>query len=281
MAKIEGLTIFTEEEFDTIVNELFYRGKAKFDTLIHVVDRAFCKSVEYWCNNTDILKGGYHHEDVMQEIRIRVVQKAVTMFFKREELGGEINYDPLGFQKWLYTVVRNEKISYYKRILRQRNPMSWDDETVQRVVEGLVHNVEDSFSEMQTRESLEEAFKIVIESDARPYTVLTWIAARLFFIKVTERGGEISELIDAVFAEKTLYEMRDMLFEAAETVSWMKLTEKGKDKINKALDEPYNEVCAYGDMRYFDFYMKKGAKSSISDWINKMDNIIRKQVAAK
>lgn len=282
MTKIEGLTIFTEEEFARIVDELFNRAESDFTTLLRIVDRAFSRSVEYWANTTSVLKGGLHHEDVMQEIRLKVYKNATTNFFFREGLEGRINYDPLGFQKWLYTVVSHEKISYYNKICKIKNStLHLDDDGVSLMVDSLVSTSGDHFVELRTKEKLSEAFKIVIESEARPYTVLTWVAARLIFIKTTEKGGEISDLISTVFGDMTLYMMRDILFEATSTIEWMKLTEKGKERINKALDAPYDDVSKYGERRYLDFYMKKGAKASISDWINKMDNIIKKQVAAK
>lgn len=282
MTKIEGLTIFTEEEFQTIVDELFNKSESGFNTLLKVIDRAFSRNVENWANSTSFLKGGLHHEDVMQEIRIKVCKNVVTNFFKHERANGEINYDPLGFQKWLCTVVKHEKISYFNQMLRVRHcTIDLNDTTVESMVENLASTTEDYYGEFSSRERLEEAFKVVIESEARPYTVLTWIAARLFFIEVNEKGGEISSMVDSAFGNKTLYQMRDMLFQATERIKWMKLTEKGKEKINKALDTLYNGISPYGEMRYYEFYMSKGAKASISDWINKMDNIIKKQVAAK
>ena len=47
--------------------------------------------------------------------------------------------------------------------------------------------------------------------------------------------------------------------------------------IKSRLDERDDDGRRMGEKVYSDFYMKKGAKASISDWVNLMNNYIVKE----
>jgi hypothetical protein len=62
----------------------------------------------------------------------------------------------------------------------------------------------------------------------------------------------------------------------------MQISPERDAAIRTALREPFDEDRTYGEVTYSGFYMKyQGApsgKKSISDWVNRMNGIIRKQL---
>ena len=44
------------------------------------------------------------------------------------------------------------------------------------------------------------------------------------------------------------------------------------------LAAPFSKDVRYGDMVYADFFMKKGAKASISDWVNRINSGLKEKL---
>ena len=75
-----------------------------------------------------------------------------------------------------------------------------------------------------------------------------------------------------------LDQMLDFITKQSETIIWLNLNQCQLDDVRKKLDEKDSCGVRTGDKKYSDFYMKKGAKASVSDWVNRMNSRIEKEV---
>ncbi len=261
------MTNFTIEEFDLIIRELTEYDPPSFHTLIAVADRTLRPSVTKWCREDKRLAGRQLEDDVMQETLLRLIQKCITGFFYRTD---EINYDPEGFRNWMFEVALNIKRDFAlrqsRRDLRER---CFD--------EGEEENIPDERSDNDAvTERLAAAFGLILDSDVKIYKILTWLAQCAFVIEYGVARKDSNGMLAEQFADKTLYELRDTVYEFAGRIPWMNFTPEHKRKIEEALSEEYREGMTYGQSKYRDFFMKKDAKATISDWINRMNGYIKR-----
>ena len=68
-----------------------------------------------------------------------------------------------------------------------------------------------------------------------------------------------------------------MIVEQAISIPWLQLDISQISLVKERLDEKQSDGRRLGEMFYSDFYMKKGAKASISDWVNRMNNYVIKE----
>ena len=68
-----------------------------------------------------------------------------------------------------------------------------------------------------------------------------------------------------------------LVVEQATAIPWLQLERSQILTIKARLDEECSDGCRMGEKVYSDFYMKKGAKASISDWVNRMNNHVVKE----
>ena len=73
--------------------------------------------------------------------------------------------------------------------------------------------------------------------------------------------------------------MRDILVNAAGRLPWLSLSMEQKKRIDRQLALPFDGGKTYGETTYSTFFMKKGGKATISDWVNRMNERIRRVLA--
>lgn len=260
-----------EQEFHTMVDELLYQEPASFAMLCDLAQRVLHSSVCRWCAADEVLCGRHYEEDIMQEIYLRLIKTTVTHFLLRDEAGGTVNMDPDGFEDWMFRVALNIKKDFANRV---RRILHHTTDLVD--VEGCEPAGEERWDRIH---NLSRAFEIVLNSDAQVYKVLTWVAQCLYMMEQDVTKIESNELIIRTFGEKTLFQMRDMLMAAAQRVSWLRVTPEQQQKIDDSLNEPFDPDRVYGQVKYQDFFMKKGGKATISDWVNRMNSMIKRVMA--
>lgn len=266
---------FTAEEFEQMIAELTNPSGASFQTLCLIADKTLRQTVQHWCANDPVLSGKDMVNDIMQEIFCRLIKTCVTHFLLRNDCNGQINRDPVGFQKWMFTVARNIKKDVSNHSRR-------DDYNTTSLGKCTDVSTLDSVAALDERKQhimvLKEAFSIVLNSDVRVYKVLTWLAQCLYIIQFDYSKIESNDKLIEDFSEKTLFEMRDILFEWAKKTEWMHISSEQKNKIDQMLNMPFQKETHIGDIKYKDFFMKKGGKASISDWVNRMNNLIESRI---
>ncbi|MBR5774043.1 MAG: sigma-70 family RNA polymerase sigma factor [Clostridia bacterium] len=263
------MSYFSNEEFDTIFREIVGSEQVSYDTLLYVSERMLKGLVRKWCNNDSALRGMQYEEDIMQEIQIKLIKKCVNGFFLRN---GEPNYDPNGFKNWVFTVAQNVKNDFAKNVRRYQfiESTEIDDETA-----GCYED--DLFCTNEDVERLTDAFRIVMASDSKVYKVLTWIAQMLIIADQNVSKIDSNEILIAKYESMTLDNMLDLIIRQSARIPWLRMDERQIEDLRGRLDEPHSDGRRMGDMIYSDLFMKKGAKSTISDWVNRMNNYITKR----
>lgn len=265
---------FTREEFDIMMNELLNTEPASFEMLYCIARKTLMPSIIKWCQEDPILAGRSYEEDILHKIYIKLRKVCVTGFFLRNGIDN-VNNDPDGFRNWMFEVARNCKRDFANKLRRRESRIS----SVMPEDVNLSDREDEMLAERETHiRLLSEAFRIVIDSDSQIYKVLTWVALCVCTIDLGMDKCRAPKHIVNSFENKTLREMRDEVFDAANRIPWMRMTFAQKQKIERALDEPYDEKRRYGDVTYKEFFMKKGGTSTISDWVNRMNSIIKREI---
>lgn len=263
------MKFFSNEEFDKMFREIVGAEFICYDTLLYVSQRMLFGSVCKWCYNDPALRGKQYEEDIMQEIQIRLIKNCVTGFFLRNN---EPNYDPEGFKNWIFTLAINVKNDFAKKVRRIQfiEVKELDGESEQSYQEEM-------FSSDESFERLNNAFRIVIESDSKVYKVLTWVAQLIIILNSNVTKIESNDILIEQFDSMTLDAMFALVVEQATAIPWLQLERSQILTIKARLDEECSDGCRMGEKVYSDFYMKKGAKASISDWVNRMNNHVVKE----
>lgn len=262
--------MISNDDFKVLVDELLGREYVSYDMLCYLAERELKPLVRRMCYCEPCLRGRGFEDDIMQEISIRLIKTTISHFLLKPGCNGQVNYDPTGFRKWMVTVAINIKNDYANRVRRLDFKSLPIDERV------LSLSSDEAEISEERIEKLKRAFSIVVESDAQIYKVLTWIAQFIFVIGHDVSKIESNNMIISAFEEKTLSEMYAMLLSSEKDIPWLVISEAQKKKIENALDSPWNDDVPYGEVRYKEFFMKKGGKGTISDWMNRMNNLIKR-----
>ena len=76
----------------------------------------------------------------------------------------------------------------------------------------------------------------------------------------------------------TLSEMWTSVTAASARIPWLRISADADARLRKMLAVPFSKDVRYGDMVYADFFMKKGAKASISDWVNRINSGLKEKL---
>ena len=268
---------FTAAEFDTMVQELLYAKPISFDMLCKIAEKTLKSSVRGWCEADLSLKGRECHDDIMQEIQLRLIQKTVPYFLLRNGVDAPYNNDPEGFEDWMFKLAKNVCRDYAGKVRRE----DFKTEPSEELPE-LPAPASDADEQQARRERLKQAFEIVLESDISVYKILTWLAQFLFVLELDVTKIESNEMILAAFADKTLFGMYDMLQMVAQKIPWIVITDRQHEKIMTALGKKCKGGSLYGEMKYSECFMKyrgeRSGKKSISDWMNRMNDMISEKM---
>lgn len=272
---------FTRDEFDAMVNELLYKDPISFDMLCRIAEKTLRPSVVNWCKAEDCLRGRGYEDDIMQEIHLRLMKTTVDYFLLRDGIEEPYNDNPEGFEDWIFFVAKNIKRDFANKI-RNRD-FTTDDIDDPAIGEIPSSDYEDDTEENEDR--LKQAFSIVLSSDVGIYKVLTWLAQFIFILELDISKIKSNELIIVAFENKTLYDMYDMILASSRKIPWIIITREQNEKILEALRKKRNDNVSYGETKYKGFFMKHNGevsgKKSISDWMNRMNDMIKRRVEAK
>lgn len=269
---------FTEEEFHVMADEVLCKSsdEPSFDMLAYIAEKTLRSFVIARCMQDSRLRGRDYDGDIMESIHLRLQKTIIDYFLLRDDIETPYNDNPSGFQSWLFTVASNIIKDFAARIARE-------DERIVNIDDFHPDTPNPNHSEDmdEHRERLKKAFCIVLSSDVKVYKVLTWIAQFLFIISDDVTKIESNDLIIEAFEKKTLYDMYGMILEASCEIPWIEVTPEQNEKIVSALNKEFKDGVTYGQSTYGMFFMKNGkspdGKKSISDWVNRMNDIIRRE----
>lgn len=264
------LRVFTDEEFQQMICEVDC-DNPKYETLCKIADKVLTPTAIKWCSG-GILKGRYTPEDLMNDIHIKLIQKISTGFLRNYRSGGDINNNPDGFNSWLFEVAHNLIFDKTKKAKSKQGK-----DVKYEAADKEPHYLEEDFDEEEEirQQALTKAFNIVLNSDRKVYITLTWIAQSLFVIQYDLKRPEATEMIIKEFQTKSLFDMWKIIIAFSKRVSWLTVTSAQRQRISTALCSPLKDDLLLGDVRYEEFFMSKGDKQTISDWVNRIDNMIK------
>lgn len=259
------MKFFTDEEFKQIYDEVV--NEDCYDTLATVAYRVLKVLVGSWCFKDPMLYRRQYEDDIIQLIQIRVYKTCVHGFFKRN---GEDNYDPVGFRKWFYTVSLNVFRDFAKKV---RDKMLKETDETNLDILPPVSDVYD----YAACERLDRAFNIVITSSHGAYKTLTWMAQFLIVANFDVTKIESNDMIHQKFHDMTLDGMLSYVIALARRIPWLTLDAQKIAEFRDRLDKPFEDGERIGNKLYESFYMKKGPKATISDWVNRINEYIVKE----
>lgn len=270
------------KEFNIIVSELLEGETSKLTTLCTVAEKLLRKRVHEWYVNEPCLfeSATIDEHDLMQEILARLVRVSVSSFLLRNGVDGPINNDAVGFEKWMFTVAGN-----VKKDIANKERAKWL--MTKYITDHEENTIADpnSFSvsivnQAEIIDNLNKSFSAVLNSDTEAYKKLTWLAHSLFMLNLDVDKIQSKKLVLIAFENKTLFDMYDMVFYAAKKVSWLKIAESQKERLEDALEKSFDDARVLGDVRYHELFMKKGGPATISDWVHKMNKLVKRAVRA-
>lgn len=267
-------TVFSETEFNIMVEQLLDEKNVSFDMLCFIAEKTLRSSVERWCATDAALRGRRFEDDIMQEIQLRLIKTCKSLFLLRNGINGPVNDDPKGFKSWMFKVALNIKRDFANSV-RKLNVNELDIEHGRDIYISPDYDKVSDMSEDEIK-SLSKAFSVVVDSDANVYKILTWIAQCLFVTKLNITKIKSNELIVEKFEEKTLGEMYHMIIEENQDIPWLKLSEEQKDRMVSQLSKKNKDDKMFSEIKYKEFFMKKGGKATISDWVNRMNNLVKR-----
>lgn len=261
----------TQEEFDKMKGELLGREVPCYDMLLYITQNVVESLVYTWCDNDPALKGRRYEEDVMQEIYARVTLKTVPDFLLKED---NFNNSPSGFHGWLKQLARNKWTDFAKKVRKHTFlGTEIDENTVAPELKQLVISPEEV-------ERLNKSANIVLGASSKPHIIITWFTQFVVIAKFNLNRIESNKVI-ASLGKKTLDEMFRMMLAEVPNIVWLRIKPQHIEKIQQKLDIREADGRRRGDMRYEEFYMKKGPIDSISDWINRMNEKVGKEEESK
>lgn len=263
---------FTEQEFNRMVDDLI-SDSPDYNRLFSIVEKELKRYVHGKVSGSHWLSKYSSDDEIMQNIRIRVYQYVVTRFLLKDGPEGKINRDAEHFVRWLYTVARNVILSRIEQIKR----LYGKEDINGNYAPELPDVYEEIAAPDEVINTLQNAFRIVIFSkNINIYKILTWLVQSLYVIEDDMTRIEAKNKLLASPDELTLYDMYSVCVLYSEKIPWLSFGKLEKEILLRALNEPYDSKRVYGDVVYSEFFMAKGADKSVSDWVNRLDNKIRR-----
>ena len=267
-----------EELYEKVRDEVCNRTFSEYESVIVFVTEHLQYHIKSWCKGNYVLRSGTHYEDVLQEICIHIAKKCDKFFFSSQ---GEKNCE--GFKAWCYTVARNYFNTYFKRVKKDA-----DDNEAYIKRESKINHIDSEEIEdvVERNESLEvdrneliKVFLTVLSLNAKPHIIMTWLAVSLFMLSNNCNRIEATHAVADTFTNCNLYEMFDSIKKYIKKYSWLKITNDDMILILAKLQKVNADSGKItGEMKYGDFYMKKGPEMSISDWVNRVNEQILKRM---
>lgn len=267
--------MLTQEQFDQMKYEILECRPSRYDMLADIVFDCLKKHVERWCKGNPFLKGRQEEYDILQSTVVRLMQRVVTGFLNNESRYIEEGNVLKRFVGWMKVVAHN---IYADKVEEIRGSEEFTLESYEEMIKDHWRDIgeEDAYKvEGENIYKLKKAIECIISGEAKVYKIIAWLSIYVFMLAHDLSKIEANRYIEHELADFTLYELYELINEAADRIKWLEFTEAQKEKICTDLKEYYDRETKYGDMKLREFFMKKGGKGTLSDWWNKMSKKIK------
>lgn len=268
----------SKEDFDKIVNLIMTGDEESMPLMCTLVEDLY-KFLSYrHLAHIGKQKLEDASDDIQQSVYVKIFNSVVLNFFKKEDF--DINHEdaPKRFVNWLIKVMYNEIIDYFKK---DRDMVDIDDSFIENQLVDPRNETLENEEHLECVEHLKKATSIVLSSNIGVYKVLTWMAHSIVMVGSDVTKKESNHMILSSFEHMTLNDMYKVILVASEKIPWLTLTEEQNERIIIALKKIFEGNMTYGETTYGTFFMKNNGEvsglKSISDWINRINNIIRRK----
>ncbi len=265
--------MFTSEEFDIMVDELLCGDGSSFDMLCAIAEKTLRRQVRRWCSDDIQLRGRMLEDDIMQEIQLRLIKTCKASFLLREGVEGGVNRDQEWFKRWMFKLAWNIKCDFANALRRVNAKVRGFDEGEEERVPAKDETLDITEERV---EALARAFSIVINSRSQVYKILTWLAQSIMMLDLDVTKIKSNSMLLESFESRTLGEMYEMIRAAAGNIPWLVITPEEDEKIKKQLMREFGGGRRYYEIPYREFFMRKGGKATISDWVNRMNGLVNR-----
>lgn len=256
---------FTVDEFNIAICELFNEEPACFDTLCEISERELMPSIRGWCAADNALRGREVEADIMQDTLVRIIKYCITGFFLRGERT-EPNTDVNEFCRWIYTVARNVKRDY-SNSYRERIIVDYSE---------LEGRIGDEIGDDFVGEELASVFDVTFSLNMGVHKLLAWLAVSVVILNETDQRSVATEIVVDRLGNSTLDEMLEFLLSELRYYPALMPNENEVLGIRAMLDERDELGVRIGDRPFYTFFMAKGGKYSVSDWLHKINQLIKR-----
>ena len=188
----------------------------------------------------------------------------------------------------MFAVARNIYNDYVREFARHGVSVNSDSETVVGQTDGEepADEVIEEETQTATEERLARAFSAVLESGRGVYMILAWMAQSLCVLLTDRRRLDANRYLVEKFSSMTLDQMYRVVLKASAKLPWLRISKEQKNKIEEKLRKTARDGVTYGEIPFGEFYMadKNGApngKKSISDWVNRLDEVVSRALGAE
>ncbi len=262
--------VYSREDFLVMRGQILCQEPVSYQMLVRIVQGSLPDKISGWCQSAPELRMRGLEEDLLQEIQIKLI-KEVPFFLLKEGPGGRPQDDHEWFIRWVYAVahnvVRDQAASMRSENHRIRQLEENEEPTAPTV---------DPEEEKRRQERLRSAFDIVLEADVQVYKSLTWLVQCMYILNQDLTKIQATEKLVEECGEMTLRQMQRELYRNAGKLPWMQISPRQQERIEAALQAPYDRDRTYGQVRYKEFFMKKGGKATVSDWVNRLNSLIKR-----
>lgn len=256
---------FTQDEFNTMLNELFVEEPARYDTLCAIAMKHLQPIINGWCISFS-LSGGEYQFDVMQETLAKLMKTCVTHFFLRDGRTTP-NTDIDQFCKWITTVARNVTMDVLKK-LGKRSTVD---------IEPWAESIGSEEPERYLVEDIDAVFDAVIDFNMGVHKLLAWLCVSVVILNEADDRSDATEIVVERLGMATLDEMLEFLLRELRYYPALLPSDNQLARIRASLDEPDELGVRMGDRPFYTFFMAKGGKGSVSDWYHKINQLIRRK----
>ena len=269
MAKI------TLEDFQALLNMLEKGEGRDWQPLFHIFEKHEKPIIrnKYIAlrNNPETNDNSVEFEDHCQEILYKICRSADKAVAKTQEY--ELETRIMMYAGWTKEVIENYFLTYINKVKKQikADSISYDDMEID------IPAPEGNEIGSAQLQNLINSFRFVMNSRRKIYIKLTWVGCGIIMIALGDARKNVTQYMEVVFSRLTLGEMYSIITNASRKIIWLSMDPQDWCKLELELLEIHDNGMPYAQCIYSDFYMDKGARASISNWITNINSELKKE----
>lgn len=278
-----------EELFEAIKVEL-QKTPEEFTSLLDFAEKKYRNRTAKWCKDKEFFIGGDLKDDLFISVFIKLCKTTKRYFFCRNGETFDESKTLHEFHRWTKTVYTNELKDFFRKncfwaFVDPNNPLGFSENPFDDEDEGFndAPDKSDAFELSADMEyyimGISKAVDMVFDLRTEPHMVLSWLAVSVVMLNGKYYRHEVGKVVDMYFGDKSLYEMFDYLIPNLKQLPWFNVSNERLKEQRAKLDVIHEETHKpVGEMRFCEFYQKKGGRASISEWFTRTSNQIIKKI---